>query len=76
MVIKGKNQAWVGEVIDKTVNIQKDDDTKRETRLLLLKIQLENGEVHSIPANVNFYNKVKIGDKLRKKKGALWPEII
>jgi hypothetical protein len=76
LFIKGKNQAWKGEIIEKVVNEQKDDDTNKISRLLSLKVQLENGEVHSIPAKADFYNKVKVGDKLEKKKGALWPEII
>ena len=76
LFIKGKNQAWIGEVIDKVVHEEEDDDTNRKTRLLSLKVKLENGEIHSIPARADFYNKVKVGDKLEKKKGALWPEII
>ncbi|MCX6730421.1 MAG: hypothetical protein NTZ55_01090 [Candidatus Roizmanbacteria bacterium] len=64
LFIKGKNQAWKGEVIDKVKFEKKDDDTKRIERLLSLKVQLENGEIHSIPATVEFYNKVKVGDKL------------
>ncbi len=76
LFMKGKNDSWKAEVIEKNVSIQKDDDSKRTTRLLSLRIQLENGETHNIPATVDFYNKVKVGDKLEKKKGALWPEII
>jgi len=76
LFMKGKNESWRAEVIEKVVHVQKDDNTKRTSRLLSLKIQLENGEIHSIPAKAEFYNKVKVGDKLEKKKGALWPEII
>lgn len=76
LFIKGKNQAWKGEVVDKVKFEKKDDDSKRTETLLSLKVQLENGEIHSIPARAEFYNKVKIGDRLEKKKGALWPEII
>ena len=76
LFIKGKNQAWKGEVIEKVVNIEEDDDTNKKSRLLSLKVRLENGEVHSIPARVDFYNQVKVGTKLEKKKGALWPEIL
>lgn len=76
LFMKGKNQSWKGEVIKKAVHIQKDNDTKRTSRLLSLKIQLENGEIHSIPATVDFYNSVDVGDKLEKKKGELWPKKI
>ena len=73
LVIKGKNQAWVGEVIDKNYVQKKDDDSHRVSHLYSLKVQLENGEVHSIPAKTDFYNQIKVGDKLEKKKGAFWP---
>lgn len=76
LFIKGKNQAWKGEVIEKVVFEKEDDDTHKKSRLLSLKVKLENGEMHSIPARVDFYNTVKVGDMLEKKKGALWPEII
>jgi len=74
--MKGKNQSWKGEVIDKVRFEKKDDDTKRTETFLSLKVQLENGEIHSIPARPDFYNRVKVGDRLEKKKGALWPEIM
>jgi len=76
LFLKGKNQAWKGEVIEKVVFEKEDDDTHRKSRLLSLKVQLESGEIHSIPAKVDFYNAVKVGDKLEKKKGSLWPEKI
>lgn len=63
-------------MIEKVVFEEKDDDTKRVSRLLSLKVRLENGEVHSIPATVEFYNQTKVGDKLEKKKGELWPKKI
>lgn len=76
LFIKGKNDSWKAEVIEKMVNIQKDDDSKRTSRLLSLRIQLENGEIHNIPAQVDFFNSVKVGDRLEKKKGELWPKKI
>lgn len=73
LFIQGKNQVWTGEVIDKNYVQKKDDDSPRVSHLYSLKLQLENGEVHSIPAKQDFYNQIKVGDKLEKKKGALWP---
>ncbi len=76
LFMKGKNQSWIGEVIDKsTVTKEKDGGFGKET-FLSLKVQLENGEVHSIPATREFFNEIKIGDKLKKDKGALWPKKI
>lgn len=76
LFFKGKNQAWKGVVIEKVAFDKKDDDSKRVSRLLSLKVQLENGEIHSIPATTEFYNRVKEGDMIEKKMGALWPGII
>ncbi|PIY72345.1 hypothetical protein COY87_01440 [Candidatus Roizmanbacteria bacterium CG_4_10_14_0_8_um_filter_33_9] len=72
LVIKGKNQEWKGEVIDKS-NFEKKDEDDHVSHILSLKVQLENGEAHNVPAQPDFYNQIKIGDKLEKKKGALWP---
>jgi len=76
LFIKGKEDSWKAKVIDKVTIDKMDDETRRTEHLLSLKIQLENGAIHSIAARPDFYNKVKIGDRLEKKKGSLWPEII
>lgn len=76
LIFKAKNDAWVGEVIDKNrVEKDKDDGPGKET-FLSFKVQLENGEVHNIAASPKFYNEVKVGDKLKKEKGSLWPKKI
>ncbi len=73
LFMQGKNQAWIGEVIDKNHVEKQDDDSRRVSHLYSLKVQLENGEVHNIPAKQEFYSQIKVGDKLEKKKGELWP---
>ena len=75
LFLKGKNAAWKGEVIDKNY-VEKEDMEDHVSHLYSLKVQLENGEVHSIPATSEFYSKIKVGDKLEKKKGDLWPKKI
>jgi hypothetical protein len=73
LFLQGKNQAWKGEVIDKNYVEKHDDDSRRVSHLYSLKVQLENGEIHDIPAKPDFYNQIKVGDNLEKKKGSLWP---
>jgi hypothetical protein len=76
LVFKAKGDSWKGEVIDKVDFEKKDDDTKRIEHLLSFKVRLDNGEVHSIATSGKFYNEVKVGDRLEKRKGELWPRKI
>jgi hypothetical protein len=76
LVLKSKNDSWVGEVIDKSDFIKDKDDSNLKEHILSLKVQMENGETHSIPASRDFYNEIKVGDKLKKDKGSLWPKKI
>jgi len=73
LVFKAKNDCWTGEIIDKVLIERRKDDSPGKEQLLSLKVRLENGEVHSIPATFKFYNEVNTGDRLEKKKGELWP---
>lgn len=75
LFMQGKNSSWQGEVVDKSDFAKKDDDNKVQ-HILSLKVKLDNGETHSIPATADFYNKIKVGDRLEKKKGELWPKKI
>jgi len=76
LVLKAKGDAWIGEVIDKNYVVKDKYDSNRKEHFYSLKIRLENGEEHNIPATVEFYQETKIGDKLEKKKGSLWPKKI
>lgn len=76
LLFKAKGETWIGEVIDKSDFVKEKDDSNLKEHILSLKVQFENGEVHSIPASSKFYNEIKIGDKLKKDKGSLWPKKI
>lgn len=76
LFFKAKNDSWVGEVIDKKY-IEKDkEDSCVKERLYSYRVRLTNGEEHNIASSAEFYSQVKIGDRLEKKKGALWPVIL
>jgi len=76
LVVKGKNQAWIGEVIDKAHNVKDKDEGPGKEHFYSLQVRLENGEEHNIPASAEFYEEIKVGDKLKKDKGSLWPKKI
>jgi hypothetical protein len=76
LFIKGKNESWTGEVIDKKYVEKDKEDSHLKEHFFSLRVRLDNGEEHNIPATVEFYNKIKVGDRLEKKKGELWPKKI
>jgi len=76
LVLKAKSDAWVGEVIDKGHNTKKDSDSKRLEHFYFYRVRLENGEEHNIATSIKFWNEIKVGDKLKKDKGSLWPKKI
>lgn len=76
LVLKAKNDAWVGEVIDKSHVVKDKEDSKLKEHLYSYRVRLENGEEHGIAAAKEFYDQLKIGDKLKKDKGSLWPKKI
>jgi hypothetical protein len=77
LFFKAKAQSWEGVVLDKGHHIkeEKDEDGfKKQHNFYSLKVQLDNGEIHNIPVTADFYQKIKVGDRLKKEKGALWPK--
>ena len=76
LVLKAKRDAWIGEEIDKNHIEKQKDDSRLKEHFYSYKVQLENGEIHNIAASPQFYNEIKIGDKLKKDKGSLWPKKI
>jgi len=76
LVLKAKRDSWTGEVIDKSHVVKDQDDSNKKEHLYSYKVRLENGETHNIAASREFFEKIKIGDKLKKGKGTLFPEKI
>jgi len=76
LVFQAKDQVWVGEVIDKSHVVKDKYDSNLKEHLYSYKVKLENGETHNIAASLEFFNQIKIGDRLKKDKGALWPKKI
>lgn len=83
LVLKAKADSWEGEVIDKGHHIKqtrheitKGLQTTKKENLYSIKVRLDNGEIHNIAVSSDFYQKIKVGDRLRKEKGDLWPKKI
>jgi len=74
LVLKGRNQAWTGVVLDKNHNT-KDGDNGTE-HFYSFKVKFNDGRIGNIAAASEFYDTVKVGDKLKKAKGEIYPEKI
>jgi len=85
LFLKGKADSWEGVVVDKghVVKEKEDEDSwgvvwrkgpEKQEHLYHIKVQLDNGETHAIAVTAKMYQELKVGDRLRKEKGALWPK--
>jgi hypothetical protein len=70
----GRNQAWEGVVVDKIYNQKRED--KKMHSFYSLAIKVDGVGERKIAVGSEFYNRVKVGDRLRKEKGKMWPEKI
>jgi hypothetical protein len=71
LVLKGKNSAWKGEIIDKKHNSR--DDDGRDEHFYSLVIKTDDGKNIKLGISAKQYQEYQIGDKLEKKKGSIWP---
>jgi len=85
LFLKGKAAFWEGVVVDKGYT-EKDKGEKKgviyrigsenKEHFFYIKVKLDNGEIHSIAVTPKMYEEIKVGDRIRKEKGALWPKKI
>jgi|GEM_PF-678406 len=85
LVLKGRKESWEGVVVDKGYTEKDKEDEKgviyrigpeNKEYFFYIKVKLDNGEIHSIAVTPKMYEEIKVGDRLRKEKGALWPKKI
>jgi hypothetical protein len=75
IVLKGKNEAWSGTVIDKNHKTQRDDEFKNKiNHFYSLKMKMKDGRERNIAVSGEFWDSCKIGDTIEKPKGALYPK--
>jgi heme/copper-type cytochrome/quinol oxidase subunit 1 len=75
LIVKGKNEAWKGTIIDKNHNTKRDSDNhNRVEHFYSLKTEMTNGKIRNIAVSSEFWNSCKVGDVIEKPKGALYPK--
>ena len=71
--------AWSGELIDKyqfeqeETSVDFEHDSGKTYTVYMLKVKLDNGKTHELPVSKEFYDEVKVGDKLKKDLGTSRP---
>ncbi len=72
-------KSYYGTVVDKrrVVTIRTLKSMYKNTRAhYILKVKTEEGEIITVTVPLWFYERVKIGDTIRKEKGEKYPEIV
>jgi len=64
--------SWSGEVVDKEQSEWTDNNDKINLSYIL-KVKLDDGKMHEVEVGKEFYDEVKIGDKIKKDKGTARP---
>jgi hypothetical protein len=72
LISKSKNESWQGEVIDKKHNVTEDMDDK-VTNSYFLVVKMDNGTERNVGLSPKMWDEFKIGDKIQKPKGKLYP---
>lgn len=74
LIVKGKNEAWKGEVIDKNHNTKRDSDRHNKIEhFYSLKVKMTDGKERNIAVSGDFWRSCEVGDTIEKPKGALYP---
>jgi len=77
LVKKSKDSAWKGVVIDKKHNQVRDDEYRNKfNHFYYLVVKTDQGKEMKVGLSQQFYDKFKVGDKLEKPKGKLFPQKI
>ncbi|HRS47921.1 MAG TPA: hypothetical protein P5225_01425 [Candidatus Paceibacterota bacterium] len=71
-ITRERRISWSGEVVDKEQSEWTDDNNKTIIDYIL-KVRLDDGKMHEVSVAKEFYDEVKIGDKLKKDLGTSRP---
>lgn len=74
LVSNAKKSAWTGEVLEKGHNTKKDDESNRTEHFYFLKVKMSDGKVRNIGLSREICDKFKVGDKIKKDSGELYPK--
>lgn len=76
LVSKSKNEEWSGVIIDKKHNEVEDDDSGITHDYYYLVVKMDTGKERKIGLAGTVWNSFKVGDKIKKPKGKLFPQKI
>ena len=74
LISKSKNEEWSGVVTDKKHNIIKDMDSNIPHDYYYLVVKTDDGKERKIGLSGNLWSGFKVGDKLKKPRGKLFPD--
>jgi len=73
LIKKSKNEDWTGTIIDKKHNRFEDMDDNSTHDNYFLVVKMDTGKERNIGLSREMWGGFKIGDKLHKPKGKLFP---
>lgn len=77
LIVKGRAQAWKGELIDKIYKTNRDfDNSKKINEFYTLVFRTEEGKIIKVGTSKLVYDDYKVGDRAEKKSGEFWPNKI
>jgi len=76
LILKGKKQSWKGVIIDKKDVEKEDFDTNRIEHIYKIVVKLDGSRDKYIEVDREKFDTWNIGDRLEKKSGQMWPEIV
>ena len=77
LVSKSKNESWTGGVVDKKHNAVKDSDSNITHNYYFLVVKMDaTSKERKIGLSSALWDGFKVGDKLEKPKGKLFPQKI
>lgn len=74
LVSNAKKSSWTGKVLEKGHNTKEDFDSGRLEHFYFLKVKMSDGNVRNIGLSREMCDKFKVGDKIKKDSGELYPK--
>lgn len=73
LILNAKKSSWEGEVVGKEHNTKRDFDTDRLDTFYYLKVKLVGGGQRNIGLSKQMWDEYKVGDKIKKEAGQMYP---
>jgi len=74
LISNAKKSSWTGEVLEKVHNTKEDFDTDRLEHFYFLKVKMSDEKIRNIGLSKEMCDKFKVGDKIKKDSGELYPK--